>query len=103
MGSGTFGAWYDCGIALSRKDEKSPVSVRIELRDYESPSKFWFSAEDEQSASPSNNYRAQGALCLRATDERPDNRTQEDRHESILRDVVAYVEENPGCSKDAME
>ena len=93
-GSGAFGAWYDCGVALSRKDEDSPVSVRTELRDYETPKPFRFTA----SYTP-DPFRGRGALSLVATDRSPAEIRADQKAENVIDGVRQYVAGNPGCSK----
>ena len=46
-GSGAIGAWYDTAILLTRKNERTPVSVRVEHRDLPAPDPFSFTVEDE--------------------------------------------------------
>lgn len=97
-GSGAFGAWYDCGIALSRKDEQSPVGVRVELRDYRTPKPFSFTIEDEVPPSRSTDWLGQGALWLQASDKTPIELAAGQRAEEHLLDVVRFVHENSGCN-----
>jgi len=98
-GSSAFGAWYDCGIALSRKDENSPVKVRAELRDYDSPSPFSFTVEDEVPGSADNDWQADGKLILTATDKTPDKLRQEEKAKAVMPVVRSFIEANPHCTK----
>ena len=98
-GSSAFGAWYDCGVVLSRKDEESPVSTRVELRDYHTPRPFAFMVEDGVPANAGNGWCASGALRLIATDGSPADLAAEDRANKAMPEVRAFIEANPGCSK----
>ena len=69
--SSAFGAWYDAGLVLGRRDETSPVTVRAELRDFATPDAFAFTVEDEHPASDENGHRSEGWLRLRASEETP--------------------------------
>lgn len=55
-GSGAFGAWYDSGIVLSRKDEHAPVTMRVEHRDLPAPEPFAFTVSDEHPGTPAGGY-----------------------------------------------
>jgi hypothetical protein len=66
--SGAFGAWYDSGIVLARRDETSPVTVRVELRDHESPEPVAFTVEDEHAGTAENGRLSSGWLRLIASD-----------------------------------
>jgi len=70
--SSAFGAWYDAGLVLARKDETSPVTVRAELRDYAAPEAFAFTVEDEHPAGHHNGFRAGGWLRLEVSEHRPE-------------------------------
>lgn len=102
-GSSAFGAWYDCGIVLGRKDEQSPVSVRVELRDYLTPPPFTFTVEDDEPASPANGWRAGGALRLRASEKSPAELAAEQRAEDRILEVLQVVHARPGCTKTDLD
>ncbi len=98
-GSGAFTAWYGCGIVLSRKDETSPVEVRIELRNLPAPPSFKFEVEDEEPGNPEKGIFPTGWLRLRVID--PVERARVARTESE-KAVLTFLRENPGCSKSAL-
>jgi len=70
--SSAFGAWYDAGLVLSRKDETSPIKVRAELRDFPAPQAFAFTVEDEEPAMGGNGWTAQGWLRFMVSAHRPE-------------------------------
>lgn len=93
--SSAFGAWYDAGIVLGRKDETSPVKVRAELRDHESPEAFAFTVEDEHPGSPDNGQRSSGWLRLRASDETPYTIERQAAAEKLVPAVREFLAEHP--------
>src|SRR5690606_34059873 len=70
--SGAFGAWYDTGLVLSRRDELSPVKVRAEHRDDAAPEPFGFVVRDQHPAGPENRFRSSGWLRLEVSDGTPE-------------------------------
>lgn len=98
-GSGAFGAWYDTGVVLSRKDETAPVKVRTELRDFPAPDPFVFSVDDQEDASSDNNHTPQGWLRLRVSDYRPEVVDRMAAAENLAPAVLQFVRDNPGSSK----
>jgi len=93
--SSAFGAWYDIGIALSRQDEGSPVTVRGELRDHPAPDPFAFTVEDEDPAGPHNDYRAGGWLRLTASDHRPETLERRAAAEKLVPAMREFLAEHP--------
>ena len=87
--SSAFGAWYDAGLVLARKDETSPVIVRAELRDYAAPDAFAFTVEDEHPAGHHNGFHAGGWLRLEASD----HRTELVQHMAAVEKLVPAVRE----------
>lgn len=100
--SGAFGAWYDCGMVLSRKDETSPVTVRCELRDFATPEPFAFTVKDEDPAGPHNGGQSGGWLRLVVSDYRPEIVDRMAAVEKLVPAVRQFIEQNPGCSKRAL-
>jgi hypothetical protein len=100
--SGAFGAWYDAGLVLARKDEHSPVTVRCEFRDYPSPEEFTFTVEDEDPANESNGWRSSGYLRLTATDKSIEQIERDARIEDVIPRVRDFVAANNECSKSAL-
>jgi hypothetical protein len=101
--SSAFGAWYDVGVVLARQDERSPVTVRAELRDYPSPEPFAFTVDDEHPAGPAHGPQPGGALRLRALDA-PLAIVQRSAKAARFREpVLAYLREHPGCSRNALK
>lgn len=100
--SGAFGAWYDAGVLLARKDEQSPVEVRCELRDYPSPDVFAFTVEDEHPASEANGWRSSGYLRITASDKSVAQLERDKRVEEVMPMVRDFVRDNPDCSKRAL-
>ena len=97
--STAFGAWYDAGVLLARKDEQSPVGVRCELRDYPSPDAFTFTVQDEYPASEANGWRSSGYLRITASDKSVAQLGRDKRVEEVVPLVREFVRENPDCSK----
>jgi len=97
--SSAFGAWYDVGIVLSRKDEFSPVTVRAELRDLPSPDPFSFTVEDQFPAGPEYGPHPGGWLRLVASDRNPALVEREAEAERFKGAVLEYLRAHPGCSK----
>lgn len=97
--SSAFGAWYDVGVVLSRKDELSPVTVRAELRDLPSPEPFSFTVEDQFPAGPDYGVQPGGWLKLVASDKNPALVEREAQAERFKGAVLEYLRANPGCSK----
>lgn len=93
--SGAFGAWYDAGLVLGRKDETSPVTVRAELRDHESPEAFAFEVEDQYPGSADNGQRSGGWLRLRASDQTPHTLERRAAAEKLVPAVREYLGEQP--------
>ena len=88
--SSAFGAWYDAGLVLTRRDEtESHVTVRAEFRDYLEPAPFAFEVKDEYPASEQNNYRSSGWLRLLASN---GTRQTFDRQAAIAKLVPAVRE-----------
>lgn len=97
--SGAFGAWYDAGLVLFRKDEQSPVKVRSELRDHPGTEPFAFEVDDEEPARRGNDWTAQGALRLTASERTPEAVERDAQAENVARAVLEHVRENSGCGK----
>lgn len=95
--SSAFGGWYDCGLYLHRKDEQSPTRVRGEMRDYPAPDEFAFTVQDEEPASSSNGWTAQGWIKMRVPDKSPATIEVEDAAEKVIPDVLAYLAEHGGA------
>ena len=93
--SGAFGAWYDAGIVLSRRDEMSPVTVRAELRDFATPDSFAFIVKDEDPAEPHNGHRSGGWLRLDVSDHRPETLERIVAAEKLVPAVREYLGANP--------
>jgi hypothetical protein len=93
--SGAFGAWYDSGIVLARRDETSPVTVRAELRDHESPEAFAFTVEDEYPGSAENGQRSGGWLRLAASDDTPQTIERRAAAEKLVPAVRELLAEHP--------
>jgi hypothetical protein len=100
--STAFGAWYDAGVLLARKDEQSPVGVRCELRDYPSPDAFAFTVEDQYPASEANGWRSSGYLRITASDKSIAQLERDKRVEEVVPLVREFVRGNPDCSKRAL-
>jgi hypothetical protein len=101
--SGAFGAWYDAGIVLSRRDETSPVTVRAELRDHESPEAFAFTVEDEYPGSAENGQRSGGWLRLAASDDTPQTIERRAAAEKLVPAVRELLAEHPdGVSRTGL-
>jgi hypothetical protein len=99
--SSAFGAWYDAGYVLARPDEHSPVGVRMEFRDRPAPPAFAFTVEDEF---PGDDARMPGGyLRLSASEKTPAALQRETAAERFEPEVVAFLEANPGCSKNQLE
>jgi hypothetical protein len=94
--SGAFGAWYDAGLVLARKNETSPVTVRGELRDHESPEPFAFNVEDEHPGSAENGRRSGGWLRLSASDETPQTVERRAAAEKLVPMVREHLASRPG-------
>lgn len=100
--SGAFGAWFDAGMVLSRKDETSPVTVRTELRDFPTPESFAFQVEDEEPAYPGNDWNPQGWLRLVVSKYRPELLDRMAAAQNLVPAVREFLTMNPGCSKRAI-
>ncbi|MDP2959268.1 MAG: AAA family ATPase, partial [Longimicrobiales bacterium] len=94
--SGAFGAWYDVGVVLSRRNETSPVTVRMEMRDQPAPDPFAFTVEDEYAASPQNNLRSSGWLRLEASDEAPQTLERRVAAERLVPAVREFLRDQDG-------
>ncbi|HSW31891.1 MAG TPA: AAA family ATPase [Longimicrobiales bacterium] len=92
--SSAFGAWYDVGMTLARRDEVSPVTVRCELRDHVAPDPFAFTVEDQDPAGAHNHHRAGGWLRLLASEHRPDTLERMSAAEKVAPDVLTFLKEN---------
>lgn len=101
-GSGSFGAWYDAGLLLGRRDERAPVIVRAELRDAASPEPFAFTVTDEVPADPAAGTRAGGWLKVVALEQPPWLVEREEAARRVLPAVLEYVTEHDGCSHRAV-
>jgi hypothetical protein len=97
--SSAFGAWYDSGIVLSRKNEMSPITVRMELRDLPAPDPFTFTVEDEFPAGPENGLRPDGWLRVVASKEHPSLVGRRADIDRLSPAVLEYLHANPGTSK----
>ncbi len=97
--SGAFGAWYDAGFVLSRKDETSPVTVRAELRDLPSPDPFAFTVEDQYPAGPEQGAYPGGWLRLKVSEKHPEEVQRDASAEKFRGPVVEFLGANQGCSK----
>lgn len=95
--SSAFGAWYDSGILLSRVDERSPITIRAELRDFPSPAPFAFTVEDEHPETADT--PASGWLRLRASDRSPAALELAAAVAKVRPAVIGVLGEHPGCSK----
>ena len=94
--SSAFGAWYDAGLVLTRKDEtESHVGVRVELRDYETPAPFVFEVKDEYPASQQHDHRSGGWLRLLASSETPQSFARQAASERLVPAVREALAENP--------
>jgi len=101
--SSAFGAWYDAGLVLARKDETSPVIVRAELRDYATPESFAFTVEDEHPAGPHNGFRSNGWLRLQVSEHRPEVADQLAAAEKLVPALRGFLREHPsGVSMTAL-
>ena len=100
--SGAFGAWYDCGMVLSRTDETSPVTVRSELRDFATPDPFAFTVEDQDPAGTHNGFQSGGWLRLVVSNYRPELIDRMAAAEKLVPAVRQFLEQNPECSKRAL-
>lgn len=101
--SSAFGAWYDAGFVLSRKDESSPVKVRAELRDHPAPDSFAFTVEDEDPAGPHNGYRSGGWLRLKVSEHRPEVVERIAAAEQLMPAVRDFLSEHPdGVSRSKL-
>ena len=89
-GSGAFGAWYDTGILLTRKDEQTPVTVRVEHRDLPAPEPFAFTVEDEFAGPPPMGY-----LRLRRADKSADQLALEKDAERVTYPLLVKLLEHP--------
>jgi len=92
--SSAFGAWYDAGLLLGRKDERSPVTVRTELRDYTAPEPFSFVVEDEEPAGEGN-ARSTGWLRLRVSGHRPEVLERIEAARRLVPAVREFLREHP--------
>ena len=93
--SSAFGAWYDAGVVLSRRDETSPVTVRVELRDHVTPEPFAFEVKDEHPATPHNGQRSSGWLRLRVSDHRPELVERRAAAEKLVPAVHEFLSSKP--------
>lgn len=98
--SSAFGAWYDLGLVLARKDELSPVTVRAELRDHPSPEAFAFHVKDELPADPDAGRMYPGGwLRLTASDKPPALVQRETELGQMMVLVADYLTVNNGSSR----
>ena len=93
-GSGAFTAWTTCGMFLSRKNEDSPVDVRIELRNLPPPPTFRFDVKDEYTRDSKGGTVPGGWFRLYVV-ERDVKDSQTIKREQA---VLDYLRDNPGCS-----
>jgi hypothetical protein len=99
--SSAFGAWYDCGVVLSRQDEHAPVTVRAELRDQPAPAPFSFTVEDEYPGTADR--MPSGYLRLIASDRTATDISRDADAERYRGEVAAFLAANPGASKAALK
>ena len=101
--SGAFGAWYDSGIVLGRRDETSPVTVRAELRDHESPPPFAFVVEDQHPGSADNGRRSSGWIRLTASEDTPQALERRAAAEQLVPAVRDHLAAHPdGVSRTGL-
>jgi hypothetical protein len=101
--STAFGAWYDVGVVLSRKDEQSPVKVRAEMRDAPAPDSFIFTVEDQYPAGTGGGAFPSGWLRLLASDTSPALMEREAAARRFVAPVREYLARNNGCSKEQLK
>ncbi len=95
--SSAFGAWFDVGFLLERRDERSPVRVRIERRDGPPQEPFSFTVEDEDpgegaGANPSGWLK----LILAEDGQTGDSGRRLDAAKAA---ILQFLNADPGCSK----
>jgi hypothetical protein len=101
--STAFGAWYDVGVVLTRKDELSPVKVRSEMRDAPAPDPFVFTVEDQHPAGPDTGAYPSGWLRILASDTSPALLEREAAARRFVDPVREYLAKNNGCSKEQLK
>jgi hypothetical protein len=101
--STAFGAWYDVGVVLTRKDEQSPVTVRSEMRDAPAPDPFVFTVEDEYPAGPDTGAYPSGWLRILASDTSPALLEREAAARRFVDPVREFLAKNDGCSKEQLK
>ena len=89
-GSGAFGAWFDTGILLTRKDEHAPVTIRVEHRDLPAPDPFAFTVEDEFPGVPPS-----GFLRLRRSEKSADQLLREKNGEKLAPELKERLADHP--------
>lgn len=89
-GSGAFGAWYDTGILLSRKDEHAPVTMRVEHRALPAPEPFAFTVTDEYPGTPPAGY-----LRLRRSGKTAEQLLREEEGARLAPELKARLAEHP--------
>jgi hypothetical protein len=103
--SSAFGAWYDVGIMLSRRNENAPIKVRIEQRDVPAIPPFAVLVEDEQPGDNARGINPSGSLRLRASDESVDEIEVRDKAESMIpavRKALQGMDNQTAHSKSAL-
>lgn len=101
--STAFPAWYDVGIAASRKSEADPVvELRMEMRDFPSPAPFAFIVEDEHPASAEYGPYPGGWLQLRVHGQKDHVRapavTKDEAAAALEEQVLAFIVRQVGAS-----
>jgi hypothetical protein len=97
--SSAFGAWYDAGIVLSRRNETAPIKVRTELRDLPALDPFMFTLEDECAATAENGFRPGGWLRMKPSSAPPAVVQRSAEVERFVSAVQEVLTAQPGCSK----
>jgi len=96
--SSAFGAWYDCGMVLARKDEQSPVTARMEFRDYPEVDPFAFVMEDEHPGDPMHGVPPHGWLKLTVSATTPQTLERRVDAEKMIPAVLEFIRDNPKAS-----
>lgn len=99
--SGAFGGWYDAGILLERKNEASPVRVRMEMRDDPGEEPFAFELEDEYPKTDTQSSSGWVRLSVSAT--APAILDRQAAAERFVPAVLQYLRDNPGTSKNKLK
>lgn len=98
-GTGSFGGWFDVGIVLSRRDERAPVTVRLEARDGPAPAPFAVLIEDECEADPnSGQHRPSGWLRLQVSEDTVAQTEQYVETERLIPSILAVLRQHPTIS-----